>query len=170
MLAWIFHIRLSIGLLQDQVLQLGDLKEPEPIPFSFNTLGWKIVFVLLLGFVFFILYKWHVAYKKKQYIRDAVKHIQGLSQETDLTVAQFINDILFTLKRTAMCTFGRTQVAGLHGKDWLQFLDETVKQSDFSADEHIILQAVYKETVADASAFNKEEFKNKSIHWITHHA
>ncbi|MGJ5643339.1 DUF4381 domain-containing protein [Formosa sp. S-31] len=159
-----------MGFFQEKTLQLGDLKEPEPIPYSYDTLGWKIVFGVLVLLFLFGLYKWYVAYKKKQYLRDAVQHIQTLSVQTDLSLAQYINAILITLKRTAIQTFGRTEVAALHGKDWLQFLDNKVKQSNFSADETAILQAVYKDRVEDASGFSKDQFKNKSIHWITHHA
>lgn len=170
MLIWNCHSMLAIGLFQEKTLQLGDIKEPDPIPYSYDTLGWKIVFALLVLVLLFGLYKWYMAYKKKQYLRDAVQHIQSLSTQPDLSLAQYINAILITLKRTAMQTFGRNEVAALHGKDWLQFLDDKVKQSNFSADETAILQAVYKDSVDADSSFNKEQFTNKSIHWITHHA
>src|SRR5690606_17210056 len=110
-------------------LELGDIIEPNPIVFSFNTMGWKVVFALLTFLLVYILYRIYLAYKKRQYLRDAVINIQKLNSETNSSSIQFINAVLFILKDTAMKSFGRREVAALHGKGWLEFLDDKVSQS-----------------------------------------
>ncbi|QDO92483.1 DUF4381 domain-containing protein [Formosa sediminum] len=169
MYAFVTH---SLVLVQDSSLDvsMGEIIEPTPVPFSFDTLGWKIVFVLLVLVLFYIGYRVYKNYKKKQYLRDAIAHIDELKKQSDLGVAAYINAVMFQLKETALHTFGRSEVAGLYGRDWLQFLDKKVKGANFEADETLILDAVYKHEVEEPTAFNKEVFSNKSINWIKQHA
>ncbi|MFB9054595.1 DUF4381 domain-containing protein [Formosa undariae] len=155
---------------QAKALDLGDVIEPSPVPFTFETLGWKIVFFLIAVLIALVGYKIYQNYKKKQYLRDAVAEIQKLKQQTELSSVELINSILFVLKDTAMQSFGRKEVAGLYGSDWVNFLDSKVNTSNFKTDEPVILDAVYKHELQQTSAFNKEQFTNKSIHWIQHHA
>lgn len=153
-----------------KALELGDVIEPSPVPFTFETLGWKIVFFLIAVLLVVLGYKIYQNYKKKQYLRDAIAEIKTLKQQTDLSPVELINSILFVLKDTAMQSFGRKEVAGLYGSDWIHFLDSKVTTSQFKADESVILDAVYKHELQQTSTFNKDQFTNKSIHWIQHHA
>ncbi|WP_066220878.1 DUF4381 domain-containing protein [Formosa haliotis] len=164
----------NLIVLQDATtasdLAMGDIIEPAPVPFTFDTIGWKIVFALMILLLVFIGYKIYKHYKKKQYLREAIAQIQVLQHQTDLDAVSFINAVMFQLKQTALQTFGRQQVAGLHGADWLQFLDDKVQGSNYKGDEALILAAVYKHEVSDSASFNRELFSNKSINWIRKHA
>ncbi|WP_194766286.1 DUF4381 domain-containing protein [Tamlana sp. I1] len=151
-------------------LSMGDIIEPAPVPFSFDTLGWKIVFALVALLLVFIAFKVYKYYKKKHYLRKAVAEIHALKNQNDLDVVAFVNAVMFQIKQTALQTFGRQEVAGLYGEDWLRFLDEKVKGSNFKADESLILAAVYKHEMLESATFNKEQFSNKSINWIRKHA
>ncbi|CDF78392.1 conserved hypothetical protein (DUF4381) [Formosa agariphila KMM 3901] len=161
----------TLTVLQDASdLVLGDIIEPTPVPFTYETIGWKIVFALVAILLIYIAYRLYKNYKKKQYLREAVAYIQDLQKQTDLDAAAYINAVMFQLKQTALHTFGRLEVARLYGTAWLQFLDSKVNGSNFKDDEAVILEAVYKQEVSESTAFNKEKFSNKSINWIKQHA
>ena len=155
---------------QNTTLDLGAIIEPSPVPFTFETIGWKIVFFLLALLCAFVAYKIYKNYKKKQYLRDAVAEIQKLKQQTELSPVALINSVLFVLKDTAMQSFSRQEVAGLYGSEWISFLDSKDPTTHFKTDESLILDAVYKHKLNNRASFNKDQFTNKSIHWIQHHA
>ncbi|MDW5287653.1 DUF4381 domain-containing protein [Formosa sp. PL04] len=155
---------------QSKTLELGDVIEPTPVAFTFETLGWKTVFFLLALLIAFVGYKIYKNYKKKQYLREAVTEIKKLKQQTELSPVELINAILFVLKDTAMQSFSRQEVAGLYGSEWISFLDSKEATANFKNDETVILDAVYKHEFHENSSFNKDQFTNKSIHWIQHHA
>jgi len=77
---------------------------------------------------------------------------------------------MFQVKLTALHTFGRKKVASLEGEQWLQFLDKSVKNSNFDQYHDVIFRAVYKDEFLPSSDFNKEVFINSTIKWIKNHA
>ncbi|MBK0370101.1 DUF4381 domain-containing protein [Flavobacterium agrisoli] len=153
----------------DDDLVLGEIIEPTPIPFSFDTIGWKVVFFCIAVLFAYIIYRIYINYKKKSYLREAVAAVQNLSNK-ELETVTFIEGILFILKDTAIQTFGRQEVAALHGEKWLSFLDAKVANSNFKAQENVIFDVLYKNEIQPNVTFNKEEFSNKSINWIKQHA
>ncbi|WP_299778655.1 DUF4381 domain-containing protein [uncultured Formosa sp.] len=151
-------------------LDLGAIIEPSPVAFTFGTIGWKIIGFLLVVLIAFVVYKSYMNYKKKQYLRDAVTELQKLKKQTELSPVALINAVLFVLKETAIQSFSRQNVAGLYGSEWITFLDSKDPTTDFKTDEAFILDAVYKHELNGTASFNKDQFTNKSIHWIQHHA
>ena len=71
----------------------------------------------------------YVRYKSNQYKRNAITEIKELIKNREQPENIFITKVLLVLKRTALQSFGRSEVASLQGDDWLSFLDK----------EHLVL-------------------------------
>lgn len=155
---------------QDNQLELGEILEVEPIPFTFDTLGWKIVAIALLLLLAHFIYKFYLKYKSNQYRREAVIEIESLNVDSELTESAFITQSILVLKRIAMQTFSRQEVASLNGEAWLSFLDKKVTGVNFRKYAKEIEEAVYKDKFNPSSNYNKTEFYTMSIKWIKNHA
>lgn len=140
-------------------LDLGPLYEPNPVAFTFDTLGWKILAALLLLAALAGLFFWIKRYIKNKYRREALKRI---------TPTASVQEVLVVLKQVSLTTYGRAKTAELYGPDWFTFLDKTSKHVNFSPISEEILQAVYCGTNPKASTL--KSFENNSIKWIKTHA
>jgi len=146
---------------------IGNILEPDPLPFTFETIGWKILAVVLLVIALLAFFKWLKLYQKNKYRRVSIKKLQFI--ESGNTQSQYkINQLNIILKQVAIVTFGREKVAELYGDDWLLFLDSKYKKSEF---------VNYSSNFSDAIYYNKEvdESTLKSIYittktWINEHS
>ena len=155
---------------EQQDIQLKPLIEPTPVEFTMDTIGWKMLFFVLLISVLYGIYKCYLHYKSNQYRRDAIVKIAAIESDSELSIPEFITQIMFQIKQTALFAFGRKKVASLEGNQWLQFLEENAKGASFSKYQNAISEAIYKDEVSEESNFNKEEFVKTSINWIRNHA
>jgi len=135
-----------------------------------DTIGWKILFVLLFLAMALLIYKYFLLFKKNAYRRVAVSKIKELSLDNKSSMNFLISQIMFELKQTALQSYDRKTVAALEGEKWLQFLDKKIKQSYFIKHHDIIVSAVYKDEFTENDRFNLNDFADKSINWIKNHA
>ena len=112
--------------------ELRDVHLPGPISLWPPALGWWIVFGLVVTGV--IVFMWVRMYRRRTRARrlalaelGAVKQHYGTHQD-DQWVVRRLSEIV---RRYAMATFPRTEVAGLAGSSWLQFLDRTGRTNQF---------------------------------------
>ena len=153
-----------------QNIELSPLMEPSPVEFSMDTIGWKILFVLLLIIIIYSAYKIFLHYKHIKYRRNAVAKIIEISQLSDKEIPFVITQIMFQIKQTALQTFGRKKVASLEGEKWLQFLDETANGVNFINYKDVILTSIYKNEISSEMSLDKDDFIKNSIKWIKKHA
>lgn len=159
----VLYISLLLALpafTQEQVAnpELGNIFEPEPVTFSFSTPGWYVVGIVLLVVVIIFVARWAIRYKKNAYRREALKQIESDSIN--------IIDVFILLKIVATKTFGRKQVAQLHGKEWLIFLESKAKNTAFTNYENDIINTLYKGSNSD----NEKAIVELSKKWIKTHA
>ena len=159
-----------IKKFQENELELRSIIEPDPIAFTFDTLGWKIILALFILLSLFLAYKLLIKYKKNQYRRDAVKEIEAIITNNQYTENLRITKLLFILKRTALQTYNRTDVASLQGDTWLEFLDNKVTGVNFTKYKQTISDALYREFFDTNVDFNKTDFFQMTLKWIKHHA
>ena len=130
---------------QNQEIQLNPIIDADPVQFTMETIGWKILLALLLSSLVVLIYTYYLRYKKNEYRRVAISKIKELSMDKTSWMRDIISKIMFELKQTALQTYDRKTVAALEGTKWLQFLDKTLKQPNFSKHNDIIINAVYKD-------------------------
>ena len=134
---------------QDQTLALKDIHLPEAISFWPPAIGWWLVLVLL----FLLLVAGWVLFKKITRVTTAkqatflLKEIKNNSDSTDL---EKIQSISIWLRRVAISTSPRHDVASLSGTSWLHYLDSSLDDSSFSegVGKHII-SSQYQKSLPD---------------------
>jgi len=112
-------------------LPLRDIHIPEAIGWWPPAIGWWLVLVLtllFLGFLFW-LYK---RLTRKTALKTARKMLKALKNDSSLDDLAKITELSALLRRVAISTNTRAQVAGLAGQNWLHYLDRSVKGAPFS--------------------------------------
>ena len=156
--------------ISNQTVELGALLEASPVPFTMNTMGWKMLFGILALLFLVLLYKFYKTYKKNAYRRKAVLSIEQLANTQKSNPVSLISETMFLLKQTALQSYSRSEVASLKGAEWLRFLDEKGKTNHFLNNEISITQALYKNEFDTTGEFSSNAFINSSIIWIKTHA
>lgn len=148
---------------------IGTLLEPEAIAFSFDTVGWKVLGLLLITIMLFFIIKWAIKYHKNAYRRAALSILDQINaQFTNDKEAAGLNDTLILLKQVAITTFGRAKIADLRGSDWLKFLESKGKNTPFMKYEVTISNCLYTNKTVDVAA--SLEIIALSKRWIITHA
>ncbi len=144
-------------------IDFGELQEPQPVKFSFETVGWKITAALLLIALLTGLFIWIKKRNKNKYRREALKNIERLPVEQ-----QSIELWLITLKKMAITIFGRERVAPLHGLEWLSFLEKTGKDVELIKYNKPIMASIYKNQLPDNNT--QKAIIQNAKQWIKTHA
>ncbi|PZX48520.1 DUF4381 domain-containing protein [Algoriphagus chordae] len=162
------NVQDSIANQQDSLsqglapLQLGPLFEPDPVKFSFETIGWPILGGLILVGLLIAFYFWLRSYKRNHYRREALKKLDSIRQ-ADQTLEIFV-----VLKQAAMHAFGREKVGDLTGNDWLAFLEKTGKGVRILSQEDAIQTAIYKSVPLSVEA--QHHILSNAKKWVRTHA
>ena len=151
-----------------QNTSIGNLIEPEAIAYSFNTLGWYIVFGVLILTAILVFILQIRKYRKNKYRRTAllkIAEVLKLSKQNKRILE--LNKIL---KIVAIKVFGRETVASLFGKEWFDFLVSTCLTADKLPIKNIENYSVYiynNDIVMSEKDFN--EFVSFAKFWIKNH-
>ena len=110
-------------------------------------------------------------YKRNLYRKHALQFLNDTEQmllpkkEFDLAVYQ----TQMLIKRIAMARYGRQNVSGLRGEQWIAFINGTWREKSFDhTDEVLLNQDIYEpeHSVTENEAVN---FVEKSRRWIKKH-
>ena len=131
---------------QDLLQQLHDIHLPAALGRWPLAPGWLVLLgllslLLILGVVWGL--RWFRRGKvKREALRVLAQYEKTYYAERDTqTTSAALNELL---KRVALAYFPREQVAQLHGKEWLVFLQETSKKLDFLTEGEAFLYAPYQ--------------------------
>ena len=102
-----------IELLQ----RLEPIAEPAPVSLWPQTAAWVWAGLVLLLILAWGLRRWLLTRRANAYRRAALAEIAASDRDPVKLAA--------ILRRTALAAFPRIRVAGLHGEDWLEFLDRS---------------------------------------------
>ncbi len=161
------HIVTFLSLIlnpQNDALKLAPIKEPAPILFAFETVGWKILAIVIFILLLIFLYKWIQHYKKNTYRRVAIKRLSTINANSNKS----INESAIILKTVAITAYGRENVAALYGTEWLLFLESKGKNTLFTKYTTSFLAAQNSNPNIDISI--KNEILTLTKKWIQTHA
>jgi len=133
-------------------LPLRDIHIPEAIGGWPPAFGWWLlaVLMLLLPGVLVWLYRRLTRLTAVKTARKLLKALRNDPSRDDLTK---ITELSALLRRVAISTDTRAEVAGLTGQNWLTYLDRTVKGAPFSEGPgRVLLDTHYRKTAPSEPA------------------
>ncbi|MGZ4994906.1 MAG: DUF4381 domain-containing protein [Methylobacter sp.] len=128
------------------LLDLKDIHEPEAIGWWPPAIGWWILAVLipLLILLLVWLYK---RLTRKTAIKTANNILAQIKQDQTRDNLQKLSDLSVLVRRVAISMSPRAKAAGLTGRQWLEFLDRSVKGLPFSDGAgRLLADAPYRKT------------------------
>ncbi|MGR9073189.1 MAG: DUF4381 domain-containing protein [Gammaproteobacteria bacterium] len=119
-------------------LPIRDIHLPDSIGWWPPAFGWWLLAVLvpLLAYLGYRLYR---RLTRKTAVREAREWLRAIQQDRSRCEAEKLKEISVLLRRTAISIFPRSEVAGLTGKDWLEFLDRACGKTLFARGEGMVL-------------------------------
>ena len=134
----------------DPLQELRDVHLPDPISFWPPALGWWIVLgIVVIGVLLFL---WVRMYRHRTRPRRmAIAELRALKQqyEADQDTQSAVRRLSELIRRYALATFSRTNVAGLIGNAWLCFLDRTGGTNQFTQGiGRFLLSGPYQQTTS----------------------
>ncbi|GAB5439134.1 DUF4381 domain-containing protein [Falsiruegeria mediterranea] len=131
--------------LTDLLNQLEPVPVPPAVPMVPQTVGWLVLAAVLLILLVFAIWRWHKHRQATAHRRAALAAL-SLAEDDRAAIAEI-------LRRTALVSFPRAQVAGLIGSDWAAFLDQSYGGKGFaSTTGQALLSAPYTGSAPDAQA------------------
>ena len=131
--------------------QLKDIHLPQAISWWPTAPGWIILYVLALGALVYFIYG--IFQKRKQryrvkYALQRLHQLQALMRDNPQRI-NIAAELSTLIRRTALSYFHRDAIAGLTGQQWLQFLNESGKTTDFTTEAgQILIDAPYRKNSA----------------------
>lgn len=108
------------------------------------AIGWWMIFVLTLLFLFFCGYCYQKLTRKTA-IKTAKKILKILKNNSTQTPQEKLEIISTLLRRVAISCHDRSNYASLTGKNWLLYLDSSFKENPFSEQtEHLLILTHYQ--------------------------
>ena len=137
--------------MQASQLPLKDIHIPAPISWWPLAPGWwfLVVFIPLLIVFFIWFYK---RLTRQTAIKTAKKCLKAIKQDTSKEASHKLSELSVLIRRVAISVAPRELAAGLTGREWLVYLDQSVKGSPFSEGVgQLLADAPYrKSAVTDA--------------------
>ncbi len=152
----------------NELENLREIHMPPPIPVWPPAPGWWILAVLLLTILAAI---W-LFYKRRKRLalqKAALAELEKLQKSLadGYNQSLFYTEISTLLRRLAIIKFSRSKVAGLTGKEWLKFLDETGRTDEFSNGAgQIIVTAPYSSSKTTIDDTDRNSLLTIVRNWI----
>lgn len=142
------------------LVEMLDLLEPVPEPAQVSlwpqTAGWLVLGVMLLALSAWLIGRWHATRRANAYRRAALAELTAAGDDPARLAA--------ILRRAALVGFPRSRVAGLHGDDWLAFLESCCDGARFTTGTaRVVATAPYAPSQPDAAV------TDQVAHWLRHH-
>jgi hypothetical protein len=155
--------------------QLKEIVDPESVGFMPQTVGWLILFILLVALMSWWALRRYRRWQANQYRRDALAELEVLREQMLQAdqPAVALSSLAVLVKRTALHSFPREKVAALTGRDWLQFLTDSSTGMTFDGKTGSLLAELeYAPPEFIETECSKEdvgELTRSLKDWIEHH-
>ncbi len=162
---------LTVNKVQESITQeFVPILPPEPVSFWPPQPGWYVVIALLLFLMGFIAYKLVQKKRRNAYRKRALEEHEKLSVLT--YHPKLIPQLNTLLKITALqAGFPRAKIAGLTGREWIDFLEQTAMDNQFTSSQSRLLSlgsyASMEQVKVDSGEWNQILFLTE--HWILKH-
>jgi hypothetical protein len=111
---------------------IDEIHVPEPVSWWPQTIGWKVLALVLALWLLYRLYLLASRWWKNRYRRVALARLDALQSRANGQYQQVLASLPELLKATALQAYPRTEIASLSGREWLAFLDAHYDGPEFS--------------------------------------
>jgi len=127
----------------DPLSELRDIHLPDPVSWWPPAPGWWMVSAILLVVIALGVWSFRHVRRPTPY-RTAQQELHGLRESfaANQQIEKLVVGLSVLLRRYAIACYGRKRVAGLTGDQWLSFLNETGRTSEFTAGAGRVLASV----------------------------
>jgi hypothetical protein len=148
----------NVPMYNADLQKLNEIIIPDPVSWMPQTIGWYVVFGLILLVAGWWIYGRIRRFRKNRYRRLALAELAVIEQELQQPEkhAKALAEIPVLLKGTALSAFPRSEVAGLSGEKWLAFLDKTMGGKNFTEGEGRLLPELAYAPVQRTAQFSDE--------------
>jgi len=147
--------------LANELAGLRDIRLPDAVPLWPPAPGWWIAlgFILATGIALAL----YVHARRRSLRVAALAELERLQSSFRVTddVGAFARGVSALLRRTALARYGQRAVAGLHGPEWLEFLDSSAAPTGFPVE---IGEAISVATYARPSTM--EAYIGQADAWV----
>ena len=131
----------------EPLAQLRDIHTPAIIEVWPPALGWWMIatfcFLLIAAALILLIRVWRANRYRREALSELNKFLVIWNKNNDDYA--YLRSLQSLLKRTALTTFPRKDVAGLTGEAWVHFLDQATNRNDFSIGEgEALIDGVYR--------------------------
>ncbi|HEY8096004.1 MAG TPA: DUF4381 domain-containing protein [Methylobacter sp.] len=129
------------------LLDLKDIHEPEAIGWWPPAIGWWLLAVAIPLLIIFLVWLYK-RLTRKTAVKTARKILVSIKQDTTQDSLGKLRDLSMLVRRVAISVVSpRDKAAGLTGRQWLEFLDSSVKGAPFSEGVgQLLADAPYRNT------------------------
>jgi hypothetical protein len=133
----------------DPLAQLRDIHLPDPISWWPPAPGWWLLAIVVVGIVVVTTHFILCYLRRNRYRKAALGELQLLNENRDQhSTRHTVEQLGRLLRRVAILTCGREEVASLVGQAWLMFLDSKGETDQFTAGPGEVLgEGHYHQTV-----------------------
>lgn len=148
--------------MDPSALPLRDIHLPEPIGWWPPAIGWWIVAVLILLIIVASIWLFKRVTRKTA-IKSAKKLLLKIQQDSYLDDHTKLIQMSILIRRTAISIFPRAEVASLTGNAWLEFLDNSIQDTQFRLG---VGQVLSDGPYQQPTAFDMDALNNLCLHWL----
>lgn len=143
---------------------------PESVSWWPQTIGWKLLGILLLLLLSYRAICWVQHWWRNRYRREALKQLSALEASAH-EWQSVVRQLPFLLKTTALQAYPRNEVAQLSGQAWLRFLDAQYPGSVFcnGVGQQLLVIAYQPNTLWQLSEIDAQTLITMTRAWISEH-
>lgn len=154
--------------------ELHDIVLAEPVSWAPQTMGWWILFALVLLAAVAASISAVRRHRANRYRRSALERLERIEQAlaTADTRAGAMTALPVLVKQTALAFRPRNEVAALNGEAWLEFLDRSCGGREFVEGPGRLLTTLAYATPATTAALPQKDVQslvNLVRRWIRRH-
>jgi uncharacterized membrane protein len=143
---------------------------PESISLIPQTIGWKIVGVLLIAYILWRSFLAWRLWQKNWYRREGLQVLAKIKSVVDGGKTNAVSQLPALLKSVALQAYPRGEVAQLSGQLWLDFLDSKLVDKKFNAANALLMVAYSPMDSWQLSAEDVQTLFLSCENWISSHA
>lgn len=154
----------------DPLAQLRDIHLPAAVSWWPPAPGWWLLLVLLLLGLAALLWLAIRHWRRRAYRRIARRELQACFADWQQSGDNrgYLEAVNAILKRTALRSFPRREVAALYGESWCNFLDGQIRRAAAPPLSQSVLARNYYAPDVPAGE-DLEALQHSALHWLRHH-